>query len=173
MYAIGEHNFVIDMKAWKKICLSEEFTQWAKENGIRNPFEVKTKIFQARIKNMNLSSGFSLREMTEEEIKEMPTQEEIDNYIAMRKEYVKQRLTEEEIEGCSMDLLAADSNAKFEKELSKEELVHYVLIKLGDIGVDLDEFIHQLTIRSKLCAYKDFFKKKEEKEEEEKLKNEE
>jgi hypothetical protein len=30
----------------------------------------------------------------------------------------------------------------------------------------LDEFIHQLTIRSKLCAYKDFF---EEKEEEEKL----
>jgi hypothetical protein len=28
----------------------------------------------------------------------------------------------------------------------------------------LDEFIHQLIIRSKLCAYKDFFKKKEEKE---------
>lgn len=98
MYVIGECNFVTDMKAWKKICLSEEFTQWAKENGIRNPFEVKTKIFQARIKNMNLSSGFSLREMTEEEIKEMPTQEEINNYIAMRKEYVKQRLIEEGIE---------------------------------------------------------------------------
>lgn len=37
------------------------------------------------------------------------------------------------------------------------------------MGADLDEFIHQLIIRSKLCAYKDFFKKKEE-EEKEKLK---
>lgn len=45
-------------------------------------------------------------------------------------------------------------------------------MKLGDIGADLGEFIHQLTIRSKLCAYKDFFKKKE-KEEEEKFENEE
>lgn len=94
MYAIGEHNFIIDTKAWKKMYLDREFTQWAKENGIRNPFEVKTKIFQARIKN----SGFSLRTMTDEEIKEMPTQEEIDNYTAMRKEYVKQRLIEEGIE---------------------------------------------------------------------------
>lgn len=83
-----------------------------------------------------------------------------------------------QFEGCLMDLLAADAIedlnfqiTKFEKEPSKEELVHYVLIKLGDIGVDLDEFIHQLTVRSKLCAYKDFFKKKEEKEEEEKLEN--
>ena len=83
-----------------------------------------------------------------------------------------------QFEGCLMDLLAADviedlnfQITKFEKEPSKEELVHYVLIKLGDIGVDLDEFIHQLTVRSKLCAYKDFFKKKEEKEEEEKLEN--
>lgn len=69
-----------------------------------------------------------------------------------------------------MDLLAADAIedlsiqiAKFEKEPSKEELVHYVLVKLGDIGADLDDFIHQLIIRSKLCAYKDFFKKKEKK----------
>ena len=76
-----------------------------------------------------------------------------------------------QFEGCLMDLLAADAIedlsvqiAKFEKEPSKEELVHYVLVKLGDIGADLDEFIHQLIIRSKLCAYKDFFKKKEEKE---------
>lgn len=70
-----------------------------------------------------------------------------------------------------MDLLAADAIedlsiqiAKFEKEPSKEELVHYVLVKLGGMGADLDEFIHQLITRSKLCAYKDFFKKKEEKE---------
>jgi len=98
MYAIGEHNFIIDTKTWKKMCLDREFTQWAKENGIRNPFEVKTKIFQARIKNMNLGSGFSLRAMSDEEIKEMPSQEEIDNYISMRKEYVKRRLVEEGIE---------------------------------------------------------------------------
>ena len=76
-----------------------------------------------------------------------------------------------QFESCLMDLLAADAIedlsiqiAKFEKEPSKEELVHYVLVKLGDMGADLDEFIHQLIIRSKLCAYKDFFKKKEEKE---------
>lgn len=76
-----------------------------------------------------------------------------------------------QFESCLMDLLAADAIedlsiqiAKFEKEPSKEELVHYVLVKLGGIGADLNDFIHQLIIRSKLCAYKDFFKKKEEKE---------
>ena len=36
--------------------------------------------------------------MTEEERKEMPTEEEIDNFISMRKEYVKKRLKEEGIE---------------------------------------------------------------------------
>lgn len=74
MYAIGEHNFVIDAKIWKKMCLDREFTQWAKENGIRNPFEAKIMAN-----------------------KEMPTQEEIDNYMSMREEYVKRRLAEEGI----------------------------------------------------------------------------
>lgn len=74
-----------------------------------------------------------------------------------------------QFESCLMDLLAADAIedlsiqiAKFEKELSKEELVHYVLVKLGGIGADLDEFIHQLIIKSKVRAYKNFFEKKEE-----------
>lgn len=72
-----------------------------------------------------------------------------------------------QFESCLMDLLAADAIedlsiqiTKFEKEPSKEELAHYVLVKLGGIGADLDEFIHQLTIRSKLCAYKNEEKEK-------------
>ena len=78
----------------------------------------------------------------------------------------------DQFEGCLMDLLAADAIedlsiqiTKFEKEPNdKELLAHYVLVKLSDMGIDLDEFIHQLTIKSKLCAYKKFFKKEEEEE---------
>lgn len=92
----GIQILIIDTKTLKKINFDKEFVQWAEKNGIRNPFKVKTKIFQDRTRIEN--NHFSLREMTEEERKEMPTEEEIDNFISMRKEYVKKRLKEEGIE---------------------------------------------------------------------------
>lgn len=87
---------VISENGFKAMNISADFAKYAREHGIRDPFEVSRQLFSKRM-HRNEDGSISVSIERDEEtgkIKEdpdEPTREEKDNWIAMRDEYVARR----------------------------------------------------------------------------------
>lgn len=81
---------------WKAIGFSSDFKKYAREKGIRDPFEVSQKLFAKRVKR-NEDGSTTVRIEQDENGKilpdpDEPTRAEKDAYIMMRDEYVARRV---------------------------------------------------------------------------------
>lgn len=87
---------VVNETGWKAMGFSSDFKKYAREKGIRNPFEVSRKLVSKHTK-MNADGSISVDIEFDEntgKIKEYdgdPTRAEKDAYIKMRDEYVARR----------------------------------------------------------------------------------
>lgn len=90
---------VISETGWKAMGFSADFKKYAREKGIRDPFEVSQKLFAKRVKR-NEDGSRTVRIEQDENGKilpdpEEPTRAEKDAWIRMRDEYVARRCFEE------------------------------------------------------------------------------
>ena len=90
---------VVSETGWKAMGFSSDFKKYAREKGIRDPFEVSQKLFAKRVKR-NEDGSRTVRIEQDENGKilpdpEEPTRAEKDAYIMMRDEYVARRVFEE------------------------------------------------------------------------------
>jgi hypothetical protein len=86
---------VISENGWKAMNISSDFSKYAREHGIRDPFEVSQKLFSKRVKH-NEDGSMSVTIIQDENGKiipdpEEPTRAEKDAYIKMRDEYTARR----------------------------------------------------------------------------------
>ena len=95
------NNAIVVNEAGRKVIdFSSDFKKYAREKGIRDPFEVSQKLFAKRMKR-NEDGGISVSVEWDEEtgkVKEdsdEPTRAEKDAYIMMRVEYIARRVFEE------------------------------------------------------------------------------
>ena len=90
---------VVSETGWKAMGFSSDFKKYAREKGIRDPFEVSQKLFAKRVKrNEDGSTTVSIEQDENGKIlpdPEEPTRAEKDAYIMMRDEYVARRVFEE------------------------------------------------------------------------------
>ena len=90
---------VVSETGWKAMGFSADFKKYAREKGIRDPFEVSQKLFAKRVKrNEDGSTSVSIEWDENGKIKEdpdEPTRAEKDAYIMMRDEYIARRVFEE------------------------------------------------------------------------------
>ena len=90
---------VVNKTDWKVMGFSSDFKKYAREKGIRDPFEVSQKLFAKRVKrNEDGSTTVSIEQDENGKIlpdPEEPTRAEKDAYIMMRDEYVARRVFEE------------------------------------------------------------------------------
>ena len=87
---------VLNENESKIICFTSDFTEYAREHGIRDPFKVSRQLFSKRCRRegTDLIVNFDWDEETGK-IKEdpyEPTRAEKDAYIKMRDEYVARRV---------------------------------------------------------------------------------
>ena len=87
---------VVSETGWKAMGFSSDFKKYAREKGIRDPFEVSQKLFAKRVKR-NEDGSTTDRIEQEENGKilpdpDEPTRAEKDAYIMMRDEYVARRV---------------------------------------------------------------------------------
>ena len=90
---------VVSETGWKAMGFSSDFKKYAREKGIRDPFEVSQQLFAKRVKR-NEDGSATVRIEQDENGKilpdpEEPTRAEKDAYIMMRDEYVARRVFEE------------------------------------------------------------------------------
>ena len=90
---------VVSETGWKAMGFSADFKKYAREKGIRDPFEVSQKLFAKRVKR-NEDGSTTVRIEQDENGKilpdpDEPTRAEKDAYIMMRDEYVARRVFEE------------------------------------------------------------------------------
>ncbi len=90
---------VVSETGWKAMGFSADFKKYAREKGIRDPFEVSQKLFAKRVKR-NEDGSATVRIEQDENGKilpdpDEPTRAEKDAYIMMRDEYVARRVFEE------------------------------------------------------------------------------
>ena len=90
---------VVSETGWKAMSFSSDFKKYAREKGIRDPFEVSQKLFAKRVKR-NEDGSATVRIEQDENGKilpdpDEPTRAEKDAYIMMRDEYVARRVFEE------------------------------------------------------------------------------
>ena len=90
---------VVSETGWKAMGFSSDFKKYAREKGIRDPFEVSQKLFAKRVKR-NEDGSATVRIEQDENGKilpdpDEPTRAEKDAYIMMRDEYVARRVFEE------------------------------------------------------------------------------
>ena len=90
---------VVNETGWKAMGFSSDFKKYAREKGIRDPFEVSQKLFAKRVKR-NEDGSTTVRIEQDENGKilpdpEEPTRAEKDAWIRMRDEYVARRCFEE------------------------------------------------------------------------------
>ncbi len=71
---------------------SSDFVKYAKNKGIRNPFQVRQEIFTRSIKIRNNNVGISMD--VPKDVDE-PSSAEIETYVKMRDEYIANRIFEE------------------------------------------------------------------------------
>ena len=87
---------VVNETGWKAMGFSSDFKKYAREKGIRDPFEVSQKLFAKRVKrNEDGSTTVSIEQDENGKIlpdPEEPTRAEKDAYIMMRDEYVARRV---------------------------------------------------------------------------------
>ena len=86
---------VVSETGWKAIGFSSDFKKYAREKGIRDPFEVSQKLFAKRVKR-NEDGSATVRIEQDENGKilpdpDEPTRAEKDAWIMMRDEYVARR----------------------------------------------------------------------------------
>lgn len=88
---------VVNETGWKAMSFSSDFKKYAREKGIRDPFEVSRKLVSKHTK-MNADGSISVDIEFDEntgKIKEYdgePTRAEKDAYIMMRDEYIARRV---------------------------------------------------------------------------------
>ena len=87
---------VVSETGWKAMGFSADFKKYAREKGIRDPFEVSQKLFAKRVKR-NEDGSTTVRIVQDENGKilpdpDEPTRAEKDAYIMMRDEYVARRV---------------------------------------------------------------------------------
>ena len=87
---------VISENGWKAMGFSSDFKKYAREKGIRDPFEVSQKLFAKRVKR-NEDGSTTVRIEQDENGKilpdpDEPTRAEKDAWIMMRDEYVARRV---------------------------------------------------------------------------------
>ena len=90
---------VVSETGWKAMGFSADFKKYAREKGIRDPFEVSQKLFAKRVKR-NEDGSATVRIEQDENGKilpdpDEPTREEKNAWIMMRDEYVARRVFEE------------------------------------------------------------------------------
>ena len=90
---------VVSETGWKAMGFSSDFKKYAREKGIRDPFEVSQKLFAKRVKR-NEDGSTTVRIEQDENGKilpdpDEPTRAEKDAYIIMRDEYIARRVFEE------------------------------------------------------------------------------
>lgn len=90
---------VVSEDGFKAINISADFAKYAREHGIRDPFEVSRQLFSKRCRRegTDLIVNFDWDEETGKikEDSDEPTRAEKDAYIMMRDEYVARRVFEE------------------------------------------------------------------------------
>ena len=87
---------VVSETGWKAMSFSSDFKKYAREKGIRDPFEVSQKLFAKRVKR-NEDGSATVRIEQDENGKILPdpnepTRAEKDAYIMMRDEYIARRV---------------------------------------------------------------------------------
>lgn len=87
---------VVSETGWKAMGFSSDFKKYAREKGIRDPFEVSQRLFAKRVKR-NEDGGTTVRIEQDENGKilpdpDEPTRAEKDAWIMMRDEYVARRV---------------------------------------------------------------------------------
>ena len=86
---------VVSEDGFKAMNISADFSKYAREHGIRDPFEVSRQLFSKRCRRegTDLVVNFDWDEETGKikEDPDEPTREEKDAYIKMRDEYVARR----------------------------------------------------------------------------------
>ena len=87
---------VVSETGWKAMGFSSDFKKYAREKGIRDPFEVSLKLFAKRVKR-NEDGSATVRIKQDENGKilpdpDEPTRAEKDAWIMMRDEYVARRV---------------------------------------------------------------------------------
>ena len=87
---------VVNETGWKTMGFSSDFKKYAREKGIRDPFEVSQKLFAKRVKR-NEDGSTTVRIEQDENGKilpdpDEPTRAEKDAWIMMRDEYVARRV---------------------------------------------------------------------------------
>lgn len=87
---------VVSETGWKAMGFSSDFKKYAREKGIRDPFEVSQKLFAKRVKR-NEDGSATVRIEQDENGKilpdlDEPTREEKNAWIMMRDEYVARRV---------------------------------------------------------------------------------
>lgn len=87
---------VVSETGWKAMGFSSDFKKYAREKGIRDPFEVSQKLFAKRVKR-NEDGSTTVRIEQDENGKilpdpDEPTRAEKDAYIMMRDEYIARRV---------------------------------------------------------------------------------
>lgn len=87
---------VVNETGWKAMNFSSDFKKYAREKGIRDPFEVSQKLFAKRVKR-NEDGSATVRIEQDENGKilpdpDEPTRAEKDAWIMMRDEYVARRV---------------------------------------------------------------------------------
>ena len=87
---------VVSETGWKAMSFSSDFKKYAREKGIRDPFEVSQKLFAKRVKR-NEDGSATVRIEQDENGKilpdpDEPTRAEKDAWIMMRDEYVARRV---------------------------------------------------------------------------------
>ena len=90
---------VVSETGWKVVGFSADFKKYAREKGIRDPFEVSQQLFAKRVKR-NEDGSTTVRIEQDENGKilpdpDEPTRAEKDAYIMMRDEYIARRVFEE------------------------------------------------------------------------------
>ena len=87
---------VVSETGWKAMGFSADFKKYAREKGIRDPFEVSQKLFAKRVKK-NEDGSATVRIEQDENGKilpdpDEPTRAEKDAWIMMRDEYIARRV---------------------------------------------------------------------------------
>ena len=87
---------VVSETGWKAMDFSSDFKKYAREKGIRDPFEVSQKLFAKRVKR-NEDGSATVRIEQDENGKilpdpDEPTRAEKDAWIMMRDEYIARRV---------------------------------------------------------------------------------
>ena len=87
---------IVNETGWRAMGFSSDFKKYAREKGIRDPFEVSQKLFAKRVKrNEDGSATFRIEQDENGKIlpdPDEPTRAEKNAYIMMRNEYIARRV---------------------------------------------------------------------------------